>query len=401
MAAYEMWLTDDAGKRLALLTQEIEPFFISYTRTVSGLGSLNFGVSYKNFINRFNPFFRPDWRVEIWRSSMTGFPMRREDVFMLRKPNVYTRNDDVQALEFFGRNGIDLLMRRWVIQKNGTSYATKTTFADDMMKAIVSQQMLYGSALDGNGAVDNTRAWPQNEFYVQPNASAGPSITLQFPDRKVFDVVKDIKDIALQYNRSSSSNRKIYFDVVPMDIAAGDAPSGSTLGWEFRTYADLRGTNRTTLREFSQENENLETPSYSKDHLDEITSVIVKGSGRGDSQIAISPVQDTNRTVSSRWNIIEELVNASSQTGTTALQDAARPVLYKGRPIEDMQLTLMNVPGSNSVPRSLYGLDWDLGDLVRVSYADKQFNAEIMIIYVAVDDKGKETITGRAEIVPA
>lgn len=43
-------------------------------------------------------------------------------------------------------------------------------------------------------------------------------------------------------------------------------------------------------------------------------------------------------------------------------------------------------------------MDWDLGDLVRVNYADKQFEAEINIIYVAVEDSGKETITGRNDI---
>jgi hypothetical protein len=313
---------------------------------------------------------------------------------MLRTPNVYTREDNVQILQFYGRNGIDLLNRRGVIQRPGSVYASKTNEADDMMKDIVRQQMLYGSALDEDGAVDNTRAWPQNEFRVQADLSLGPSLTRTFADRNVYDILRDLQAATFQKNVENSTNKKIYFNVVPVDISNAATAYTSPLGWEFRTYASVYGTDRTTGLEFSLENENIADPSYKLNRLEEVSAVIVKGNGQGASQL-VTEVSDTARVNASRWNRIEKILTASNEASVTALQDAGNAELYKGKPVEDVSATIVNSPGSMNAPRSLYGLDWDLGDLVRVNYAQKQFDMEITTVYVAVDDKGKETITGR------
>ena len=391
MATYELWLTDDSARRLLLL-KDIS--FLNYTRTVSRLGVLQFGLPLDFIRNRINPFFVPDWRVEVWRSPANGIPLRREDVFMLRKPNVYTRQDSVVMIQFYGRNGIDLLNRRSVIQRPGTSYTSKTATADNIMKAIVREQMLYGSALDENGTVDNTRAWPQNEFRVQADLSLGPSLSRTFADRNVYDILKDLQAASFQYNMVSATNKKIYFDVVPVDISGSVTAYTSPLGWEFRTYAGTFGTDRTTGVEFSMENENIADPSYALNRLDEVTSVIVKGNGQGASQL-VQKVPDSVRLNASRWNRIEKILSATSEASTTALTDAGNAELFKDKPVEELNVTLVNSPGSQNAPRSLYGLDWDLGDLVRVNYAGKQFNMEITAAYVAVDENGKETVTGR------
>lgn len=395
---YELWLTDDRGNRIALLADFGEPTFFNYTRGTSQLGTLSLGVPFQPFKKKFNPYFRPDWRVEVWRSAAYGVPMRREDVFLLRKPNVYIRKDNVEILQLYGRNGVDLLNRRSVIQRGGTSYAKKTDFADDMMKEIVRQQMLYGSALDEDGVVDNTRAWPQGEFSVQADAGVGPSMSLAFPDKKVYDVLKEIRDTTFQLNEDSSSSRRIYFDMVPVSLSATAAPSGSFLGWEFRTYADLWGHDRTGNGIiFSVENENLKTPSYDIDYLDEVNSIFVRGNGSGNSQIVVN-VTATNRIAASRWNMSEKVLSASGTPSNSGLQSAGQAELRKGKPKENFQGELLNTPGRSDVPQSLYGIDWDLGDLIRAEYANKQFDAEINLVYVSVDDKGKEEITGRTEV---
>lgn len=395
MADYELWLTDDLGKRFGTLRGETEPLFFSYTRAVAGLATFSIGLPYQKFRNTFNPYFQPDWRMEVWRSPAFGFALRREDVFMLRKPHIYTRNDSVEVIQFYGRNGIDLLNRRSVIQRGGTIWAKKTDQIDDMMKAMVREQMLYGSALDEDGVVDNTRGWPQSEFSVQPDLALGPSVTRNFPDRVVFDVLKELSKSSLQLNEQTSTNKKIYFDVVPKDLS--NIASGSPLGWEFQTFAGLRGVDRTGQIEFSPENENIRAPAYSISHLDEVNSVIVRGNGSGKSQLVTS-VEDSARLLSSRWNRSEKVLSASSETTVAALQDAGRAELRNGKPEEELFVTFLNSPGSQTVPRSLYGVDWDLGDLVKINYAGKQLEAEIKIVYVSVDEQGKEDITGRNEI---
>jgi len=396
-ATYELWLTDDAGRRLGLL-KDIS--FMQYARATHQFGTISFGLPFQPFAKEFLPWFRPDWRVEIWRSAAYGVPMRREDVYLLRKPNVYTRTDSVQMLQFYGRNGWDLLNRRHVIQRAGTSYAAKTDYADDMMKESVREQMLYGSALDEDGASDNTRAWPRNEFTVQGDVSLGPSQTVACEGKNVREVLKDISAATLQaYNDDPDNNQRIFFDILPQELNPADNDNASPLGWQFVTRAGLYGSDRTTGIEYSLENENIKTPSYSISHLDEVNTVYVNGGGRGETQI-IEKVEDTTRQSSSRWNRSETVISAASQWTAVELQDAGAAELDKGKPVESIPLIFLNTPGGVDTPRSLYGLDWDLGDRLNVSYAMKQFQAEVNLLYVSIDENGNEEITGRNEVQP-
>lgn len=391
MVGYEFWLTDDGGNRLLLLK---DLFFFSYTRAVSQLGTLQFGLSFDDFNKQINPYFAPDRRVEVWRATVNG--LRREDVFMLRKPNVYTRKEDhVNVIVFYGRNGIDLLNRRSVIQTPGSSYATKTDNIDDMMKAVVREQMLYGSAVDEDGVSSASRSLPQGEFSVQADVSLGTTVSRSFAGKSVYDICKELKEASFQYFASASTNRRIFFDVVPVSLSSSGSPTSSPLGWQFRTLADLYGVDRTNGIEFSLKNENIESPSYSLDRLDEYNAVTVAGNGSGQSQLS-ETVTDSIRTGASRWNWSEKVLSASNEANATAMQDAGRSELDKGKPKEEFDVTFLNIPGGPTTPRSLYGLDWDLGDIVRVNYAGLQFNVEIGIVYVAVDDQGHENITARS-----
>lgn len=397
MAAYELWLTDDAGRRIGLIKK---PFYFSYSRTTVGFGSLELGMSYAELLTMASPYFLPDRRVEVWRTPGRGYPLRREDVFLLRKPYIYTRDDSVQAIRFYGRNGVDLLARRFVIQNAGSAAAKKTDEIDDMMKAIVRQQMLYGSALDENSAVDNTLAWPQNEFLVAADVSLGPSVTRSFEGRKVLDILNDLRDASFQLNLESSTSRKIYFDVIPYDVSGLSTTFSSPLGWQFVTFADQRGTDRTTGQEFSLANNNIKAPSYSISHLEEVTAVTVKGQGTGESR-SYQRVEDASRMAASRWNRVHVVLSASNEPSSSGLTAAGNSELAQGLPVEEFPVTVLDVPESRDTPRSLYGLDWDLGDIIPVSYAGKQFNVELRTIHVSVDENGQETITGRNKVESA
>lgn len=389
-ARYELWLTDDSGRRLGILDSLS---YISYSRAVRQFGSLEFAVPFKPFYAQYNPFFRPDWRVEVWRSPAHEYPLRREDVFLLRKPNVYTRSEDgMQMLRFYARNGLDLLHRRIVAQRAGTQWTTKTDYADDMMKAIVREQMLYGSAVDEDGTQDNARAYPENEFTVASDSSGGPQITLNFEGKNVLDVLRDISAQTIQKNQDDATNNRIFFNVLPVNL-----PGSFPLGWRFYTRTGVYGTDRTDGIEFSIENENIKSPSYAISHLDEVNSIYVLGNGRGISQI-IQKVQDTARVNASRWNLSEGAVSASSETDASGLTSRGESALEDNKPKEDLPLEFLNTPGSTNSPRSLYGIDWDLGDRLKVSYAGRQFEADVNLVYVSVDENGAETVTGRNEV---
>jgi len=393
---YELWLSDDAGRRLKLLK---EFSFLTYTRAVSSLGTCNFGLPFRPFADEFNPWFKPDWRLEIWRRPQSGSSLRLENVFMLRKPNVYTRaEDNMQIIQFYGRDGIDLLNRRHVIQRGGTEWTTKSNYADDMIKQIVREQMLYGSAVDEDGTADNSRAWPQNEFFVQSDSSQGPIIEKTFEGQSVFEVLKDIKASTFQLNEKDAANRRIFFHVEPYYLSSVNTGSGAPVGWRLFTKADFYGADRTKGIEFSLENENIQTPRYGISHLDEFNAVYVKGNGRGASQ-AIESVLDVTRINSSRWNRVEAIEPAGGETTTAGLQNVGYAALNVGKPQRELPLEFISTPATRDTPRSLYGIDWDLGDRLPVNYADLQFEVDVNVVYVSLNESGEETITGRNEVL--
>lgn len=416
MAKYEVWLTDDAGNRIQL----VDDFnYLSYSRLVSGMGIIQVGYSFEKFSNKITPYWKLDRRIEVWRAPDDTTPLRREAVFLLRSPRIYTRESDGYVyLEFYGRSPIDLLARRSIPQYAGSSYTSKTDEIDDMMKAIVRENMLYGSCVDETGIVDNDRAFPQYEFSVQPDRSLGPSISKSFADSMVLDTLEKLRDISFQKNRENPANRRIFFDVVPYELQnyaiyildadyeivydeSGepllDETSVQTLspsGFQFQTIADRFGLNRTQLIEFSQENGNFVGGSYQKSHMEERNVAYVKGQGEGLSR-QVETVIDQDRVNESRWNRLETIVEASNETTVAALQSAGNEELGNSLPTDELYGTFRSVPATDVAPRSLYGLDWDLGDLVRVKYAGKFFDAEIMTVHVSINDEGKETISGR------
>lgn len=421
-STYEFFLLDDAGKRITALTGY---YFFSYARSINGLGVLEMGFPLEVFRKQVFPLFQVDRRIDVWRSPATGIPMRREQVYLIRMWEIETREtDSMQTVILRSRDAKDLLNRRFIIQAAGTSYTRKTAKIDDMMKAIVREQMLYGTAVDVDGVLSPDRYFPQGEFVVQDDLGLGPLVTQTFAERKVMDILKGLRELSFQKADSDPASNKIYFDVVPFELVTGteyildesnpleaiqdemgyplidESASVSEkvngIGFRFETFAGLRGRDRTNGIVFSIENNNLKGPRYSKSHLEEATSVIVKGFGRGDSRAW--DVVDSENVHASRWNRVELFEDASTEPDQTNLADYAYEPLNKNKAQELLNCTFLNTPGSADTPRSLYGIDFDLGDLVPVEYAGMRKNIEINIVYVAVNDKGEENITARNDM---
>lgn len=423
-SSYEFWLLDDTGRRITLL-QKMS--FFSYSRSVVGFGTIEVGIPYREYIQQVPVMFQPDWRIDVWRSPKIGVPKRREGMYLLRKPRIYTRETDaMQIIIFYGRDCKDLVNRRHVIQAAGTSYTRKSDAIDDMMKAIVREQMLYGSALDVDGVSDNSRAYPQDEFFVAGDLSLGPLYSKTFPERNVMDVLRELQDASRQlYEKNPLSNQKIYFDVVPVDLRSmiyyildeetGDpildesgeplvdeqsVDTSADIGFRFVTYAGLYGQDRTDALVFSVENNNVKDIEYSENYLEEKNSAIVKGFGRGDSRDWVV-VDNSSAIGTSRWNRIEVFVDASTEPDQDRLEDFGYPALDENSVKKMISCTFLNVGGSEDTPESLYGVQWDLGDLLPVYYVNRYFSVEVEIVHVAMDENGIETITGRSDISDA
>lgn len=373
-STYEFWLTDDSGRRFAQLDNYS---FASYTRTVAGFGTIQFGMPYRYYKSLVPDFFKPDWRIDVWRSPEENYPMRREGSFFLRKPVVYERIDGMNTIELYGRSPIDIL-RRGDMCYTTVSLYEKTGLADDLMVTVVSEALSNGNLVV-----------PSGEFRVDASSSLGPSVSFSAQGENVLDLLNDIRKDTIALNRASpSSYRKIYFDVVE-DITL---PNGG-FGYVFKTYASLRGNDRTgSGLIFSSSNGNIRKPTYYEDYLDEITIVgAIYSAGPADCRFNVN-LADVGL---SRWNQISKTVFVGNALNLNRqlLDEQA-----KNRAQRVFSADFLNTPGGPNQPRSLYGVDWDLGDLVRAEFADKAFDCEIKIVYVAVDENGKENVIGSSEI---
>lgn len=385
-STFEVWLCDDAGRRRYLVDNFSS---LSYTRTVSGLATCNLLLPYDKYIKDMGTLPKPDMRIDVWRSPYSGIPARREGSFFIRKPMIYQRStDQVRMIDIFGRSPLEILRR----QTNRYT-ATITNNIDDIMKQIVrarfvTNQTAYSTSpntLQG-GVYTST-----GEFVVDADAGDGPSITspTSYYLRNVLDILNDLKAASFALNEEDAANKKIYFDVIE-DEAAG---IGNGFGYRFRTYPTLRGSDRTNKIVFSTENGNLQRPTYYEDRIDEATSSFVYNN----SQPWASQQVRSNDEYQSRWNYIET-VQTTSETDTDATLTQARSALRDKAAKKVFSADFLNSPGSKTQPRSLYGVDWDMGDLLPAKFADQVFNAEVVIVYVGVNDNGEESITGKTSV---
>lgn len=358
---YEFWLTDDAGVRIVLFKNFA---YASYSRTTRGYGTIEFGLPYETY-RQLSPIqFQPDMRIDVWRSPGKDIQMRREGSFFLRKPSIYDREDGSTMIKFHGRSPLDIL-RRWFVSPTDATQYTKTGTIDDMMKAIVRDVFITG----GNCV-------PAGEFTCDGDNGLGPTITQSFPGKNVLDVLTDLKATSFSLNYENPAYRRIFFDVV-------EGPGKANgFGYVFRTSADLWGVDRSNSMVFSTQNGNLRIPTYYEDYLDQVTSVTVNN----------TTVQAQARFLS-RWNNIGKYVSSSSSVVAENTAQANKELAENAKRFS-LGASFISTPGSPDQPRSLYGVDWDLGDLLKVHYAEKYYAAEVEIVWVGVNDKGEEKITG-------
>jgi hypothetical protein len=366
---YQLWWTTDRGERL----QRLDDFsFLNYSRVVNGVGTLNIGLPYK----KYGDIYRKDYRVEVWRTPQLGKKRRLENIFYMQDGTIRTRKeDDVTVLDMSGHDPNGLLDRRIVRFKATSPQSEKTDFIDDMMKEIMTEN--FGTQTGRQAA----RSIPFDEgfFRIQADSSLGAETSKSFAFRNVLDILKEL------HQTSKTDTPRIYFEMVHVTPTI----------IEFQTFQNQRGADRRfsagkSSFVFSLERGNLEAPNYERDSFEEKNFVYVGG-----------PKQDLKRRLRTRRDLaLEELTlwgrremfRDSRQTkGKAAQQAVGDAELALHTPKERFVANFLDAPGS------VYGEDWDLGNLHTVNYAGRQFDIEIKIVYVTVRDSGEETIFGRNE----
>jgi hypothetical protein len=316
--------------------------------------------------------FRLDGLVEFWRTAKDGKP-ELFGTYLIRLPDGV--QDDRNGNHFWyiaGYDLIDWLRRRIVAAASGSATADKTDYADDMIKAIVTEA--FGASA-GTG-----RPIP---FTVAADLGDAPSITKAFSRRNVLTILQEICDTS----RAGGTN--LYFDIVPNGI--GTAWTSTAIPYLFKTYTSQRGQDLTDTVFFGKEYGNLSGAYFFTDHSDEENYIYGLGQQTKEAR-NVQTASSTTRIAASIYNLCEGTAQANTQSEDAGVTAAANAKLAKARPVKRFGGQLLDTGDYR------YGVDWGFGDRVTAEYAGQQFDCEITAVSISVDGNGQETFDCRVEV---
>ncbi len=369
---YELYLADPFGNRLALLDGVCQ---FSYSRVSNSYGafSLTLPATFNQALLMDGATPRHDLLIEFWRSATEVSSPVLQMVGFARRFNFSTDQNGLLTYVVEGYDQSYLLTSRIIAYKAGSSQAKKTAAIDDMMKAIVAENL-------GASATDTARSLASLGLTVQANLTQGANTTFEFANRPLLDVLKELSDWSV------TNPPAIYYDVEAL----------SPTSFEFRTYKNQRGTdhaaNSGNPLNLGAEFGNLTQPSLEVDYSDEVTFVYAGGPGEGADRTIVPVPDQSGRLGASPFNRREAFVDARNETTGGGPEARGKAALQAGRPRSKFAGNLVDTPGCR------YGIEWGFGDKVTATYMGQQFTAMITAVTVSVDGNGKETVSARLEV---
>lgn len=368
---HEVWLCDQYGRRLTIV-DNLNDFEI--IRVINEI-SYCYVTLPGNFHATYQTLIGVDYMIEFWRSPAQG-AMQLESVFFMRDITYEEDFKGNDVIVLAGPDANDLLARRIVAYAAGSSQSKKTDNADDMIKEIVKENL-------GSSAA-SARDLTDLNFTIAGDISAAPSITKSFSWRTLLRVLKDIAGV------SAEKGTNLYFDVVPKVI------SSSEIGFEFQTFTDQRGQDRTYDSNnpvvFSKEWGNLADPMLRYDYTKEANYIYGGGQGEGSDRV-IEEVSDDARVGASVWNRREKFADARNESSTDGVVNKAEEVLQENRPLKRFTGKLLDTP------QARYGVDWFFGDKVEISYRGIQFQGIAKALKIKLDKEGNEIFYVKVEVL--
>lgn len=366
-AEYEIELLTAAGTRIAYLTKVSQ---FGYTKGISSEGTFSITL---------NPDF--DFRVVTRHQQIRIHRQPPGGVMALDFAGLITgwdvRHTDAGYVRTINGPGLGwLLSGRVAAYYAGHASADMSDQAGDMILEIVRDNLgadaTTANGREASGVISSTL------FSVQAAGSYGPAVEKKFSFNNVADVIKELMDAARQAGTSVYWNVGLAAGVVTVTVSTGQPGQDRTSGAQAVTFGPEFG--------------NFANGKYAYDARDEINRAYALGQGDGSAR-NIESSEDTTRSGYSPWAIREAAVEDTQVTTTNGLVDKADAVVMAGRPRQTLTGELV------STPRTQYGRDWGLGDLVNVAFDGAQYSALVRVVSVAVPESGAEKITGAIEIV--
>lgn len=338
---------------------------LAYTRRLNGVGT--FLLSQPR-ARRLPVMEQKDALAIVYRSAPRSGSLRVEGAYFLRL--VEHVSGDYDSLVLGGVSAEHLLARRIYHPDDDPQvaggYSTKDGPAVTLMRQIVYEQLIAPAAQPWR-AVPGLRLGP-----VGDDTSPPYPFRREIGQQNVLDVLSDM---------AKATRLDFWLEWEGVD------PAGPP---RFVFHAGRRGTDRSKAAHpegpyvyLTPASGNLVEPHLTVDSRDEATVVYVLGKGANGHRLVYRVERPEAGT--SPFGVIERAVASSQADTLDELLAAAQTALAESQP--EVTFTFTPLVGAGG---AVYGLDWDLGDVVTVGAFGYELSARITAVTVTLTGEGEK-----------
>lgn len=338
---------------------------LAYTRRLNGVGAFLLSLPRAH---RQPVMERADALAVVYRADPHTDRLRADGVYFLRL--VEHVPGDYDSLVLGGVSAEHLLARRLYHPDDDPQvaggYSTKDGPAVTLMRQVVYEQLIAPAA---------------HPWRAVPGLSLGPvgaDTSPPYPFRReigqqtVLDVLGDI---------AKATKLDFWLEWAGID------PAGYP---RFVFHAGRRGTDRSKAAHpdgpyvyLTPSSGNLVEPHLTLDRRDEATVVYVLGKGANGHRL-VYRAERADALGASPFGVIERAVESSQADTLDELLAAAQTALAESQP--EVTFTFTPLVGAGG---AVYGLDWDLGDIVTVGAYGYELSARITAVTVTLTSQGE------------
>jgi hypothetical protein len=334
---------------------------LDYARAENDVGSLTMTIAASRYPVG---YFVEDGILEVWRSVNGLAPtIDMFAVWFIRRIRIYMTDAGENLLELTAYDPNHLLRRRIIAYANGSTYSDKNSYADNVIKALVRENL-------GALVFDATRNL-SSYITVDADTTLG---AIEIKETGWSDLLSTMQDFA---NASLTDGIRLVFDMMY------DGP----MKFRFSTWKNYRGTDRsygsTLPMVVSVENGNLASPELILDYSSEVNYVYATGQGQN-SFVIEKETSDAARIGKSPFNRCEGRMNARYANSDDGVLNEAKTALAAARPRAFFNGRILQTP------TNLYGIHYFYGDQVAVNYSGYSFAARVAVVHVTVDGSGEQ-----------
>jgi hypothetical protein len=358
MNDYEVRRYDTDGNLLEVITAFVR---LSYVRAENTVGAMTLTIPIKNHTYE---DFAVNQVLEVWRGKRGSMELQNETAYFLRDWEFYSNRNGEHLIDLYGLDANFILETRIVAYASESAQSKMTDYADDMIKAIVTDNL-------GGDAVS---ARQLSTLTIAPELSASVEVDKGFAWRNLMGVCREIAETATE------SGTYTAFDVVRVGVN------------EFRlvTYTGQRGINHgagsSDIRLVGEAYGNLSDAKLGTHHIEEFNYVYAGGQGQQDARI-IQEASDTERiNAGSPYNRLEIFHDARHCETTDSVSAEAESALRMYMPKKIISGNLVDTPGMQ------FGVHYGFGDIVSVQAFGHSADCHISSLKMDVDANNNETL---------